>query len=166
MGDCRNGFVFIEILITLAIFTILVVCIKSGVYSMHRVLVKAELEHIFTIALYLQRKAMTTGVEQSIVFDTSTQSFAFEDTQCRLPKGVCFGIVPDVKGPPSWQIKTPKSITFSCNKITFYPSGAIQPGSVYVCDTKKEHMYALTIPVSYISLIRLYRYDDGWQRMK
>jgi len=81
-----------------------------------------------------------------------------------LPAKVFFGFMPGAKGPPASANKLIlKSITFTNNRIIFYPTGIISAGTVYLIDQAKQVMYALSNGVSQISFLRTYRYNGSWQ---
>ena len=44
-----------------------------------------------------------------------------------------------------------------------YPDGIIQSGTVYVIDSSKKCMYALSSPISQVSYLRKYSYNGKWQ---
>ena len=125
--------------------------------------VRAELEHLYSVSYYLQRRALMLHKPQTITFDIQTNSYQANGKKYRLPSHVRFGTADGVKGPPSSPnalIKQP--ITFVKNSITFHPDGVIQAGAIYLTDVGKHCTYALSCSVSSVSYLRKYQYTDGW----
>lgn len=92
---------------------------------------------------------------------------------CKLPDAVKFGFFQGAKGPPSFPNKPITSpITFKNMgdgkfKVTFFSDGKVQPGTVYFVDKNRNFMMALTCPISQVSFIRKYKYNQGkWVCLK
>jgi hypothetical protein len=80
-----------------------------------------------------------------------------------LPPVVRFGILPHVKGPPSSPMHALTiPITFSAQKIIFYPDGIISPGIIYLIDRNRQDIYAFSSGIAHASFLRKYRYDGKW----
>jgi len=80
-----------------------------------------------------------------------------------LSQPIQFGIMPNIKGPPSSaHTLITKPISFKNNTLVCYPSGIISAGTIYMTDNK-QCMYALSCPVGYVSYLRKYRYANGWK---
>lgn len=85
----------------------------------------------------------------------------------KLTPNITFGFIDKAKGPPSNPIKNiDKSISFdSINndeyKVTFCANGKIKPGTIYLIDKNKNYMVALTCPISQVSYIRKYSFNNG-----
>lgn len=128
-----------------------------------RMLVRAELEHLYTASYYLQRKALMLHAPQTIQFDRNNNTYEIDEKTYRLPSHVRFGTALGVKGPPSGPLSmVTNPITFLHNSITFYPDGVIQSGTIYLTDHHKSCTYALSCAVSPVSYLRKYQYTDGW----
>ncbi len=130
---------------------------------LQRMLVRNELEQLYTICYYLQRCAMVRNKPQSLTFDLTKQGYHYHDIEHLLSKHVRFGCAPGVKGPPSTpHTKITSPITFKNNTITFHPDGIIQSGAVYVTDDTHRHTYALSCAVAQVSYLRKYQYTGKW----
>lgn len=159
----QAGFTLIEILITLGLFLILACIALPSFNFLHRLLVKNEVYHIHAVSEYMRKKAMATGQEQYITFDVKNNKYTYDGILYSLPKSVQFASLPDIKGPPSAPYSTIKSpITVKRTTMTFYPSGIIDAGTIYLADKDKQIQYALSSPVSQVSLLRIYRYNGKW----
>jgi hypothetical protein len=126
-------------------------------------IVRAELEHLYTICYYQQRRAIMCNKPQSIEFDCKNNSYTANEHRYKLPFHVQFGVPSGVQGPPSSPhalIHHP--ITFKNNTVTFHADGVIQPGALYLTDTSKRCCYALSCSVAQVSYLRKYRYNNGW----
>lgn len=162
--EVAQGFMLFELIVCLAIVVIIIGLAAGNLSFLNRHLVATETEKLYAACLYMQRLAMVTGHEQQLLFDQKTQSYVYGATQQKLPAGVTFGFIPGIKGPPSSPFAPIRSaITFPDSKISFYPNGLIQAGTVYLSDQNTTCMYALSCPVSQVSYVRRYRYADGWK---
>ncbi len=125
--------------------------------------VRAELEHLYSVSYYMQRRALMLHVPQTLTFDVPKKMYHANGKSYRLPAHVQFGTAQGVKGPPSSPKETIQSpITFKNKSITFYPDGVIQSGAVYLTDVSKQCTYALSCAVSSVSYLRKYQYTDAW----
>jgi len=159
-----SGFVLFELILVLGLLVIIIGLAMVNLSFLNRHLVATETEKLYATCLYMQRCAMVSGQEQQLAFDTQAQTYMYGVTRESLPVGVSFGFIPGVKGPPS-SPSTPihAAVTFTGSKISFYPNGLIQAGTVYLVDDKKQCMYALSCPVSQVSYVRRYHYANGWE---
>jgi Tfp pilus assembly protein FimT len=158
-----DGFLLIEALIIIALITLTVTLGVSFGTSLHKTIVRSEVERLYAACMYLQRLAMLTNKRQLLTFDVNKNAYFYQGHEERLSSYVTFGILRDIKGPPSAPTTViNKPITFTNNQIIFTPNGILQSGTVYLTDISKQHQYALTAPISQISFLRKYRYDNKW----
>lgn len=158
-----EGFTLIEVAIVVALTMIIATMVMIHGTYINRALVYAEIQKIALICRYLQHSAITFNQEKTLFFDIKNNSYHYENTHEQLCRTVSFGTIEGAKGPPSYPdalIKKP--ITFGHNKITFYPDGIIQAGTVYLVSDDKHVMYALSNSVSQVSYLRIYKYDGAW----
>jgi prepilin-type N-terminal cleavage/methylation domain-containing protein len=160
----KNGFSLIECLITLAIVTLIIALASFNFSFYQRYILHTQVEKLYSLCIHLQQEAITHNQIVSLTLDEKNHCCS-TGTQCmKLAQGIMFGFIPSSKGPPS----SPtclicKPITFEANIITFYPSGIIQAGTLYLCDERKKNMYALCNAPGHVSFLRKYRYDGKWQ---
>lgn len=134
---------------------------QTSVLSRH--ILHAHAQKMSILLRYLQQKACATQKEQKLIFDERYARYYTQDAEYFLPHGILFGFSANAYGPPS----SPKqsistAITFKNNTVYFYPDGSITSGTIYMADAEKKITYALTVPISSISLLRLYRLDSSW----
>jgi hypothetical protein len=159
----KSGSILIEYTIVIALIALIVTLSLRFKYFYDSTFVRAEVEKLRAICLYLQRKALLEHVQQQIYFDTKTQSYYTSQVNHRLMDDVIFGIIEGVKGPPSVPLYTiSNSVTFKESKIIFYPDGTISAGTVYFTDKYKLYLYALTSGIAQVSYLRAYRFDKKW----
>lgn len=113
---------------------------------------------------------LSSGLPRTVGYDLKTEP---KFVTCKLPDAVKFGFLQGANGPPSSPGKpilspiTFKDIGSGMFKITFYTDGKVQPGTVYFIDKNKNFMMALTCPISQVSFIRKYKYNQGkWVCLK
>ena len=163
---CRNGYLLIELLI---VFSLFIFCATVMIYHknyLHRLVVRAELEKLYTTCIYLRAKAVTDNKELMLHFDQTKQNYSYGTVTEHLPKLVQFGSLKGAEGPPSTaNLPINSPITFVQQRIIFYPTGIIQSGTIYLVDRNKTVMYALSNPVSHVSFLRRYRYDGAWHQL-
>ena len=125
--------------------------------------VRAELEHLYSVSYYLQRRALMLHKSQTLTFDRQTNSYQANGKKYRLSSQVRFGTANGVKGPPSSpETFITQPITFVNNSISFHPDGVIQAGAVYLTDSGKHCTYALSCSVSSVAYLRKYQYTNAW----
>lgn len=106
---------------------------------------------------------MITGKQERLSFNVKANTYSFDGCTYTLPRSICYGCGKGIQGPPSCHNRfLEHPITFVNDSIIFYSSGIIQSGSVYLTDIDKSVMYALSVPVSQVSFVRMYRYDTKW----
>ncbi len=158
------GFSFIELSIVIALIALLVALSGAHISFVNRMIVRAELEHLYNTCFYVQRRALMTKKAQTISFDLEHNNYSVNGHVYRLPSHVLFGTMPGVKGPPSSsEHLITEPITFKDNTVIFHPDGVIKPGVVYLTDSGKRCTYALSCSVSAVSYLRKYQYTDKWQ---
>lgn len=158
----HHGSLLINLGIALAVILILVTLSVSHSTIMRRFLVCAEIEKLHAFFHYLQQRALTTQQDQILTFDIPNNAYSAHNFHEKLTNGVQFGVLLGAAGPPSKpnkQISTP--VSFKNNQAIFYADGTIAAGTVYIVDQGKRYMYALTSPISQISYLRIYRYQNS-----
>lgn len=161
--DFKKGFTLVELMISIALCAFVITLTIVNVSFLNRGLVRSEVDKLFATCMYLQQRALTTGQQQILSFDTKNNSYNFTGKNCTLRPPVIFGFVPDTKGPPSSPSKKiKKPITFKEERILFSTNGAISSGTVYLTDVQKKSLYALSNGIAQISHLRKYCYSSKW----
>lgn len=158
-----NGFLIFQVGIVLALMVLIITLSLSQTSVLRRHIVHAHAQKMSILFRYLQQKACAMQKEQTLIFDERSVRYYTDTAEYFLPQGVRFGFSYNAYGPPSSpkQIIS-KAITFKNNTVTFSPDGSITPGTIYMTDAQKKMTYALTVPISSISLLRLYRLESSW----
>ena len=159
----KSGFILFELLVSLAIISIIIGISLNISIIADRSFLKIEIEKLYNIILYLQKKASINKQSESLFIDVEKNLYKFGNTIFYLAKNVEFGFIDGVKGPPSDpKNNITKAITFKNNTIFFYPDGNISAGIIYITDFKKSCLYALSSSAQEISYIRRYLYNQKW----
>jgi Tfp pilus assembly protein FimT len=159
----RRGFLLAELMVTIAVLCLMIVLLKGAGSFTTTGFVRASLDQLCATCLMAQKRAMMTGVQQEVVLEIDRGSYRYGTERIVLPKGVMFGWLAAVQGPPA----TPQALlttasTFARNTIACSPEGTISSGAVYMTDAKKTVLYALSSGVGSVSFLRKYRYAKGW----
>lgn len=158
-----KGFTFMEILLVLSIAGILSALALSDISA-------------FTDRFYLQTTArqlsndlremkMRSVIERqtyTINFDTANNFYELSERRINLPFGIRFGFSPEVLGPPANPVETPEAdgVTFSTNKISFYPQGNNSLGTIYITNGRHETM-ALSLTIT--GRVKIWKWDgERW----
>ena len=158
-----KGFSLIELCITIALFALIITITFPSIWFLKSQQVISEVDKLFSVFSYLQQAAIASNKDFVLQFDKQNNFYSFENTKIQLSKHIKFAIKEGVKGPPSSPVKTLSNpITFIKEEVVFYADGKMQPGTVYLTDSKKHYLYAITIPISQVSLIRKYKYTNRW----
>ena len=159
-----NGFTLIELMITVSLCALVLTLTLVNVYFLNRGIVRSEVDKLYSACMYLQQRALTSNTQQELVFNQEQNSYSYAGRAEKVRAPVTFGVIPHVKGPPSSPSKIVKfPITFKKGKILFYPDGIISSGTVYLSDSKKQFLYALSSGVGSVSHLRMYRYSGKWE---
>jgi prepilin-type N-terminal cleavage/methylation domain-containing protein len=159
-----HGFSLIELMITITLCVLIVTITVVNVSFLHRGTVRSEVEKLYSACMYLQQRALCSGQECILEFDEIHERYRFDGKVEQFDAAVHFGVPPGVKGPPSEPRNLVTSpITFAGTRIIFYPDGVISSGTVYLTDTKRSTVYALSSAVAQISHLRKYSYTDSWK---
>jgi len=159
----KHGFSLIESMIAIGLVTIIAGLALWNMHLFSGVVVRADIEKLYTVCVYLRQKAVSTQQEQVLEFDFKNNTYRYDSGLHYLNSGVVYGFIEGVKGPPSAPQKhIAKCSTFDRDRITFYPDGVIQSGTLYVTDSAGKTLYALTCGIGQISFLRKYRYDNSW----
>jgi prepilin-type N-terminal cleavage/methylation domain-containing protein len=160
----QAGVTLIETMVALALFVLVATLAVSSITMFNGFTVRTEIDKLHATCMYLQRLAYTTGQSYTISFDQEHNNYTFEGATQQLPSQVVFGYLPKVKGPPASPKKEISSaVTFGQKSIVFHPDGIIQPGTLYLVDKGRHHMYALTCAVAQFSYLRRYCYTGAWE---
>ncbi len=136
----------------------------SAFSSLEHIVVRFQLEQLCATCLYLQQQARTQKKDITLRFDLKNNTYTYDNHVHVFSKQVRCGFLPKSKGPPGSPNRLIiKACTFPNNSITFYSSGIISSGTLYIVDRSFERMYALSNAVSQVSYLRLYRYNGTWR---
>lgn len=138
----KAGFSLIEILVTLALIGLIIFLFSINLSLNRAGIIKIELEKLYTIAIYLQKKAIIENKRQELYFEKEN-SYKFNNTIYKLDKSVVFTGINSFKG----------------HKIIFYPDGIISPGAIYLTDRHNNAIYKLTCAIGSINYLRKYKYN-------
>ncbi len=166
MKRVERAFSLLELMIVVSLVGILMMLTVANVSFLGRAYVPTELEKIGALCRYMQQKALMTNVAQIITLDAtgSVHGYMFGVVRELLPRSIIFGAPAGIKGPPATPTRVIESpITFKNSQIIFYPDGVISAGTLYLTNTEKTELYALTNGVGAVSFLRSYRYDKEWQ---
>lgn len=157
----KQAFSLIELCIVLAIIIIMTTLAITFFVNQKEPYLIAEAYTLRTRLWQLQQEARVENKQKSLIFNESNSSYSFGNENHKLSKYVKFGTLRNILGPPSSPKKLlRKAITFKSKKITITPQGILQSGTVYLIDDAGQLLYAVTVPISGISYIRIYRYRN------
>lgn len=159
-----KAFSLIEVMVCLSIILLgMGVCMQQqGIFK--RMIIRQEMNRLFHEIYAVRSVAMIQGEPREIRFDRIAHRYESGGIWHDLPAVIKFGVLPGIQGPPSRpQSAIVDPIHFVGHRITCYPDGTIQAGTIYVIDDDALYQYAITSGASSVSLLRKYRYDGSWQ---
>ena len=157
----NNAFSLFELTIVLAIIVIMTTFALSFSINNNEHHVIAEAHLLRTTIWHLQQQCRAENKNLALVFNEQEDSYTTPNETHKLSAHVKFGTIQNVLGPPSSPKKRlKKTITFKNKTIKISPQGIAQAGTVYFVDDKKQLLYAITVPISGVSFIRMYRYRN------
>ncbi|MEX0940240.1 MAG: hypothetical protein WDZ41_02690 [Candidatus Babeliales bacterium] len=160
----QRGFLLIECALVLVILMFFYTLCVNTSHFMHNYFLRAELNKIYALFFYLQKRAIITQQEHVLKIDVHQNNYTVLNRSEKLPSGIFFGFLFGSAGPPSAPKELiSKPVTFSQDCVHFYPDGTMSAGTLYLKDQNNSLMYALTSPVAHISYLRTYAYrKDSW----
>lgn len=165
MECSRVGFSLLECMIVLALLMILAQAAMFNCSCVSSMVTHADITGLYMACLYMQRLAQVTQKTHYLALDTTGHAYTFDGKAVALSRGIHFGSLPSVKGPPSSPhalITDP--VTFKEHRIGFMPHGITHSGTMYLTDARGT-LYAISAPIARIAYFRLYRYDAGLWRL-
>ena len=138
-----HGYSLFECIIILALLSFIISLSSYFIGTTDTAIIRADLDRLYAVILFMQRKALLEGKACSIVFDLEKNQYV-ADRMYTLSSGVHFGVPAELLGPPSNPVTTiSRPITWPENKITFYPDGsikdaAISAGAVYLLTSRNR----------------------------
>lgn len=158
----QNGFSLIELMIVIALLSLIAMLSIGSYHTFNRFLISSELNQLRLLLLCMRYKAMALHSTISILFNRTQQSYTLDNHTYYL-QTASLNHIPGVMGPPAYpQQLITKSITFADDRITFYADGTMSAGTLYITDKQQSCMYALTIAVHDTANIRIYSYNKTW----
>lgn len=159
------GISLLEVVLSVALL-MLILTMSMPLFVMHkRLFVKAELENIYGLMLYLQRKASVECSIQTLVFNTSNTTYSINNTAAtsKLAQDVIFAQPRFTHNKSFKRDQLERPTSFKNGTVYFYPDGTITAGTLFLTDSKHSCAYALTCGVAQIGFIRKYRFSgDTW----
>lgn len=156
----KNGFTLIELMVVVMLWALIAQITTTYFYTFDSFIVRSEIMNLRMFCQKTRYDAISSGLEQTITIDTTTQRYYTADYTYTLPPAVHFGTIDNALGPPSSPQTPIKALcTFNNNKIHFYADGTISSGIIYIVDRNKKVGYALSNGVGAVSYLRIYRYD-------
>lgn len=164
-GNSKTGFLLLYVSMVLAFVLIIVMLAVPHLSFLSRHVVRQEVENLKQFITYAHRLALATGEMQTLTIDAIHNKVSGAGRQYQLARGVRFGVLPHVQGPPAHPdgvILQPT--TFKNNQIVCYAHGIIDAGTLYITDDRGSWLYAVSSGVSPVSYLRTYYYDGSWKR--
>ena len=157
----KRGFTLFEVLLVIGLMSCIVYLSCSVLILSHQSVLNYEIDRLSSVILSLQRKALLENQTQKLIFDPPHNSYK-ADVPHLLSRGISYGILPSVKGPPSRPTHVLKqAITWPADTIYCYPDGTISAGAVYLTDGTA--LAALTCDAAEVCHLRRYSYKGSWK---
>ena len=152
-------------MISISLCFLIVGLIFYNVHFLNKFTVRSQIDLLYAHCMYLRQSAITENRNIVLALDPSKKSYSYLDYTYKLPSTVQFGFPDYAYGPPSRpHKKLSLPITFKNNEILFYKDGIISSGVIYLTDSSKQFLYALSNGISQFSYMRRYRYTSRWQK--
>ena len=162
-----RGIFLLEFVFVVGILSLLVTICLPRMDFIRRAYARAEIDKLYSDFIYLQQCSVSENKIQTLSFDEKHNEYSYNGHSHSLPRGIVFGVLPGVLGPPSKPSKPiEKGITFKDLKVMFYPTGIVRPGMVSIVDYFAGVMFSLSSSASSISSIKKYAYQHGWIELK
>lgn len=158
------GFMLLELCIVVALFILISAYTISSFNGTQAIVTRVQTLLLQSTIRHAQWHAISSGKQQQVVFDVDSNTYQYNNQIYQLPKPVVFGAPTLAKGPPAHPTHAiTHPVTFVNNQAICFASGAVSSGTVYL--TNGATSFALSNAVSFFSYLRVYRYNNGWQRI-
>jgi type II secretory pathway pseudopilin PulG len=162
----RSGITLIELIVTLTLVMLMAGFGVQVAFQADRIFVRAEIEHLRALIIYLQHKARLERRQHTLTFDLDNNSYTYNGIKYILGHSVVFCKPPVVLHEKQKTTGKNKSSTFKHATVYCYPDGTISAGTIYFAHrqrTRYTNYYALTCGVGHISYVRIYSYtNNSW----
>ncbi len=156
-----KGFSLLEITVVLTLIALLVTFTLYNFDFFTRNALHAEAEKIAALIRTSRMSALATHRLISLTINIQHNTLCTLQYQEHIRKGIHIGVIPNSFGPPSRpEQPLTSACTFAHNTIIFYPDGTVTPGTLYITDTHKRYMYAITCPIAHTFYLRIYSYEQ------
>lgn len=163
MRKNKSGFTLIELMVVISLCMLLCCLSLVSFRSLEKSIVWAEVQLLCAACNSLAQQAIATNTIQELSIDIVNNTYSCNGHEHTLAKGVCFDVALNAYGPPSAPHKLlDRPITFSENKIVFYPEGMMSAGMVCFTNSSHSLLYAISSAVAHVSFLRRYSYDKAW----
>jgi hypothetical protein len=163
-ADCvSTGFFLLQLQIALILLFFMIGITVPQTSFFKRWHLQAEIGKMYTLFHYAHQKARTLHTDVTILYNEQEGTYQCDTITEQLPSFIIFGASQGIKGPPaSPKDSVTQAITFPGKKVICYADGTISSGSIYITDQDRMYTYAITVGVSQVSFIRMYRFDTTW----
>lgn len=163
----KTGYILVELLVVIVLFGCIFGAGALSVRWIEQLLVRAELDKFLMVCYSLQQRARATGKEILLTFDQEKKSYHFGNQNESMVPGVYFAFPDHAPTLSNSTLRMKKPITFVENKISFYPSGIVQAGTVCFSNFSKKVGYALSSSVGVLSQLRQYAWNGrSWKQLE
>lgn len=169
----HKAFTLIEVMLSVSLVVILLAIMVARLSLLSEYWLYREQDQLAAVITYVRHKAIAANTQQKILLYPEQKSYSYGYPGVRhktitLGCGVSFGWLPGTSGPPA-QPERPivKPITFPMvnnhYEIICHPDGTVTAGTLYLLDSKKKTMVALTINIGTFAMVRKYKhYNYRW----
>ncbi len=162
-----KGFSLIEAMVATSLLLIVVALVMVNASFLRSSMVRSEIDKLSMVCKCMQSTALTTNKKQELHIDLVRNVYTWAGQREKLSEGIEFGVLPDVKGPPSApRVNIDSPVTFDKQCITASAHGIMNAGTVYIIDQQKTVMYALSSSVAQSSYIRKYAFQGSWHLVR
>lgn len=163
----KAGYSLLELILCIGMMGIFFHYSVTLIRPLYKTLVDLEAWHFKALCFHMQSLAIIKNLPYTLAINPATSAYLSPVYSALLTPQVKLGAHEPLYGPPSnpYQLIT-TATTFAHNTITFYPSGAIQPGTLYLHSAFAHYQMAVSIDIGTPAHVQIYAYQHGWQKIK
>lgn len=130
-------------------------------------IMRQEIDFFIQLIRAEQMQAIATQKDRTILFDVENKAYVCDGQRIELSPHIAFCAPKDALGPPS----SPKNqiqnyVTFQNAVLTLFSTGAISSGILYLGSSDYNSYYAISIGITALGFVRVYRYENGkWNKL-
>ncbi len=146
----RKGFMLLELVLVCVLVSFLAFCTSVSFRVFGELRVRMACNRLYLIFLSLQQEAVSSNKEVTLTFLKNQNAYKVKD-----------GLIHHLQDPVMFKAPSSRALTFSHDRVVFYPSGHTDAGSVYLSNKEGACFYRISTTIAAHTYVSRAAYEDG-----